>query len=45
MTGIPVESEKRAVTGVEGLLKWGALERDAASAVGSNFPVRRMPFA
>lgn len=43
--GRPVEEEKRTVMGVEGRLKCGALEREAAWEVGANVPVRRWPFA
>jgi hypothetical protein len=42
---MPVEEENRAITGVEGLLKCGALERDEAAAVGLKWPVRRTPLA
>lgn len=41
--GRPVEFEKRTVMGVEGLLKCGAVERDAAVEVGVNVPFRRRP--
>jgi hypothetical protein len=43
--GIPVELEKRTVIGVDGLLKWGALESFAASAEGVNVPVTTIPLA
>lgn len=43
--GMPVEEENRAITGVVGLLKCGALERDEATAVGLKWPERRIPLA
>lgn len=45
MLGMPVELEKRTMRGVEGLLKWGAVENDAASGVGVKVPVTSRPFA
>ena len=45
MTGIPVEFENRAHTGVLGLLKCGAIESFFASAVGVNVPLIISPFA
>lgn len=45
MLGIPVELEKRTQTGVEGLLKCGAVESLAASADGMNVPLRSSPLA
>lgn len=45
MLGMPVELEKRTMIGVEGKLKCGALERDAAVAVGVNVPFVRRPWA
>jgi hypothetical protein len=42
---MPVEFEKRTMTGVEELLKCGALESEAASAVGVNVPLVRWPRA
>lgn len=45
IVGIPVESEKRPVTGVDGAFKWGAEDREAASGVGLNVPLSRMPLA
>jgi len=43
--GRPVLLEKRARMGVEGLWKCGAVESEAAAAVGVKVPVRRMPRA
>ena len=43
--GSPVELLKRTIRGVVGWLKCGALERDAAVAVGVKVPVRRRPCA
>ena len=43
--GRPVEVLKRARMGVEGAVKWGAVERVEARGVGVNVPVRRVPFA
>lgn len=45
IVGIPVESEKRPMTGVDGAFKCGAEDRAAASGVGLNVPLRRMPRA
>src|SRR5271154_5395566 len=45
MTGIPVEFEKRTLTGVDGLFKCAARLSEAASAVGVNVPDSRMPLA
>lgn len=45
ISGMPVEFEKRTMTGVEELLKCGALESEAASAVGVNVPLVRWPRA
>ena len=45
MLGMPVELEKRTMRGVEGLWKWGAVESEAASAVGVKVPVTSCPFA
>ena len=45
MTGMPVELEKRTVTGVDGRFKWGALLSEAASGVGVNDPFNMMPLA
>ena len=42
---MPVELEKRTSTGVEALLKWGAVEREAASEVGVKVPLVRRPLA
>jgi hypothetical protein len=44
ITGIPVELENRATTGVA-LLKCWAFERDLAFSVGVKVPLRRIPFA
>ncbi|KUI53658.1 hypothetical protein VP1G_10581 [Cytospora mali] len=43
--GSPAASEKRAMMGVWGLVRWGAIERERASSVGVKVPFRRMPFA
>lgn len=45
MLGIPVELEKRIQMGVEGLLKWRAVESVLASGRGMKVPVKRSPFA
>lgn len=45
MLGIPVELENRTQTGVEGLLKWGAVESFFASSEGVNVPTVVIPFA
>jgi hypothetical protein len=45
MVGKAVAFEKRTRTGVEGVLKWGAVESFSASGVGVKVPVRRMPLA
>ena len=45
IAGIPVELEKRTVTGVDVRLKCGARLSDAASRVGVNLPVSMMPLA
>ena len=41
----PVELEKRTQTGVEGLLKCGAVESLPASAEGMNVPLSSSPLA
>lgn len=43
--GIPVELEKRTQIEVLGAANWGAMESLAASGVGVNVPVKRMPLA
>jgi len=43
--GIPVEFENRTQIGVEGLLKWGAIESFPASAEGMKVPDRSSPLA
>ena len=43
MSGRPVELEKRIVRGVVDWLRWGAVERVAASLEGWKVPVRRRP--
>lgn len=43
--GRPVDDENRAVRGVEGVLKWGALLSEAAAGVGVKVPRSRWPFA
>jgi hypothetical protein len=45
MFGIPVELENRTQTGVEGLLKCGAVESFFASSEGVNVPQVVIPFA
>lgn len=53
MVGRPVELEKRARMGMGGdeeeeeedLWKWGAVEREDASAEGVNVPFMRWPLA
>lgn len=52
MVGRPVELEKRARMGMggeeeeeEGFWKWGAVEREDASAEGVNVPFMRWPLA
>ena len=42
---MPVEFEKRTIIGVVALLKWGATESFAASAVGVKCPESRDPLA
>ncbi len=42
---MPVEFEKRTIMGVVALLKWGATESFAASAVGVKCPESRDPLA
>lgn len=42
---MPVEFEKRTITGVELLLKCGPELREPASAVGVNVPLTRIPLA
>ena len=44
MFGRPVELENRTETGVDGLLKCGALESFPASAEGVKVPLIRIPF-
>ncbi len=43
--GIPVELEKRTQTGVEGLLKCGAVESFFASSEGVKVPIAVIPLA
>ena len=43
--GTPVELEKRTVTEVEGLLKWGAVESSLAFGVGVKVPLSIKPRA
>ena len=45
ISGIPVEFENRTITGVDALLKCGAVERDAASDVGVKVPLVKRPVA
>jgi hypothetical protein len=45
MLGIPVELEKRTQTGVEGLLKCGAVESFFASSEGVKVPTAVIPLA
>ena len=45
ISGRPVESENRTVTGVDAALKCGALESAAAAGVGVNVPVSSTPLA
>ena len=45
MFGIPVEFENLIQTGVEGWLKWGAVESFLASAEGVKTPLRISPLA
>ena len=45
ITGMPVDSEKRTVKGVEGKVKCGAVDKVEASGVGVKVPVRRTPLA
>jgi hypothetical protein len=45
MFGIPVEFENLTQTGVEGWLKWGAVESFFASAEGVKTPLRISPLA
>lgn len=42
---MPVELEKRTMTGVDALLKCGAEDKEAASEVGVNVPFVRRPCA
>lgn len=44
-SGIPVELEKRTITGVDELLKCGAFDSEAASAVGVKVPLVKWPLA
>jgi hypothetical protein len=43
--GIPVKRENLARTGVEGELKWGAVDHSLASSVGVKEPVTKIPLA
>jgi len=45
MAGMPVLFEKRTTIGVEGAVKWCAIERVAASGVGVKVPLRTKPLA
>jgi hypothetical protein len=45
MLGSPVVLEKRTVTGVEGLLKWTAVDSFEASAEGVKTPLTNPPLA
>jgi len=45
ITGIPVEFEKRPITGVDGAFRWGAEDKEAASGVGLKVPLSRIPLA
>ena len=40
-----MDDENRTVTGVDELLKCGAVEREAAPSVGVKVPLSRIPFA
>lgn len=44
-SGIPVELEKRTITGVDGRVMCGALLRDSASGSGVKVPVSKTPRA
>lgn len=45
MCGMPPPTEKRARIGVEGALKWGAIDSVFASSVGVKVPSTRRPLA